>query len=92
MSKAKLGKSHPMYGKARAVGAGSPCQKIEVKDILTNKTAIYDSISAALEMKQSTISAYFKRNPKSAYKGRFQFKKIISIATKGSSETSTQEI
>lgn len=71
-----------MYGKARAVGAGSPSQRIEVKDLLTNKSTIYDSISAtaaALGIKQSTISSYFRINQKSAYKGQFIFYKVGDV-------------
>jgi|GraSoiStandDraft_16_1057320.scaffolds.fasta_scaffold4562509_2 hypothetical protein len=79
MSIAKKGKNHPMYGKTRAVGAGSSPKRIEVLDILTNKRTIYDSMSVtalALGIKQSTISSYFHRNQKSAYKGQY----IFSIA------------
>jgi group I intron endonuclease len=79
MSEAKQGKNHPMYGKARAAGAGSSPLRIAVLDLLTNETTIYDSMSAAalaLEIKQSTISSYLRRNQKSAYKGRYEFKII----------------
>lgn len=79
MSKANQGKNNPNYGKAKAIGAGKASQKIEVKDILKNKITIYDSIcsaAAALKIKQSTISLYFSRKQKSAYKGRFEFYKL----------------
>ena len=54
------------------------CQKIEVTDMTTNQTTIYDSIRAAgraLGIKQSIISTYFRRNQKNPYKGRYIFKK-----------------
>ena len=95
MSVSKQGKNHPMFGKQRAQGAGSPSQLIEVLDLLKTDKIVYESISSAakaLGIKQSTISAYFHTNQKTPYKGRFKFTKIKSIASKGSSETSTQEV
>lgn len=78
MSKAKKGENHLIYKQIRPFIAGSPAQRIEVKDLglrpwsalradlLTNKSTIYDySISATaatLDIKQSTISSYFSRN------------------------------
>lgn len=55
---------------------------IEVTDLETNKTTIYDSIRAAgraLDIKQSRITTYFSQNQKkkSPYKGRYIFKKIL---------------
>lgn len=79
MSEAKKGENHPIYKKIRPFISGSPAQRIEVKDLLTNKSTIYDSMSAtaaALDIKQSTISSYFSRNQTSAYKGRFKFYKV----------------
>ena len=76
---ANKGENNPRYGKARPIGAGSPSQRIEVLDLLTNSRTEYDSISAAgvaLEMKSTIISNYIIRNQKKAYKDRFIFKKI----------------
>lgn len=47
MSEAKKGENHFLYGKVRPFIGGSPAQRIEVKDILTNESTIYDSITAA---------------------------------------------
>jgi len=66
-------------GKARPIGSGSPSQRIEVQDLLTNSTIEFDSISAAgvaLGIKSTTISNYITRNQKKAYKDRFIFIKI----------------
>lgn len=71
-----------MYGKARAAGAGSSPLSIAVLDLLTNETTIYDSMSTAalaLGIKQSTISSYLRRNQKSAYKGRYEFKNRLKV-------------
>jgi len=79
MTETKKGKIHPLYGKNRPFIAGSAKQRIEVKDLLTNETTIYDSISitaATLGIKQSTISSYFHTKQKSPYNGRFEFYKI----------------
>ena len=78
-SLANKGENNPMYMKARPIGAGSPSQRIEVQDLLTNSITEYDSISAAgvtLGIKSTTISNYIIRNQKRAYKDRFIFKKI----------------
>jgi group I intron endonuclease len=55
------------------------CQKIEVMDLNTNETTIYESIRAAgkaLDIKQSLITTFFSQNQKSSYKGRYIFKKV----------------
>jgi group I intron endonuclease len=73
------GEKNPRYGKARADGAGSPSQRIEVLDILTNSVTQYDSISAAglaLGIKSTTISTFIGRDQKKAYKDSYIFKKI----------------
>jgi len=52
---------------------------IIVKDILTNKSTEYDSISSAaraLVIKKSAISMYFSRNQQKPCKGKYLFKKI----------------
>jgi NUMOD3 motif/NUMOD1 domain len=80
MSISKAGEKHPMFGKIRAVGAGSSPKRIEVLDLLTDKRTIYESISAAaldLGIKQSAISLYFHRNQKSAYKGKYVFRFLV---------------
>lgn len=79
MSEAKKGENHFLYGKVRPFIGGSPAQRIEVKDILTNESTIYDSFTAAATafgIKQSTISTYFRRNQKKAYKGRLEFHRV----------------
>jgi hypothetical protein len=76
MSDAKKGKNHPIYGKIRPSIAGSPAQNIIVKNVLTNKSTTYTSISeaaAALDIKQSTISSYLSRNQQTPYKEQFLF-------------------
>lgn len=73
------GEKNPRYGKARPSGAGSPSQRIEVLNILTDSRTEYASISAAgvaLGIKSTTISNYIGRDQKNAYKGSFIFKKI----------------
>lgn len=45
MSISKQGKNHPMFGKQRALGAGSPSQLIEVLDLLKIDKIVYESIS-----------------------------------------------
>jgi group I intron endonuclease len=97
MSIAKQGKNHPMFNKVRIEKVGSPSVKLEVQNIITNEIKIYESISEAakdLGIRQSAISLYIKRKQNSPYKGRYLFliQKIKSISSKGSSETSTQEI
>nr|YP_010121830.1 GIY-YIG endonuclease [Monilinia fructicola]QRF72206.1 GIY-YIG endonuclease [Monilinia fructicola]QYB19412.1 GIY-YIG endonuclease [Monilinia fructicola]QYB19459.1 GIY-YIG endonuclease [Monilinia fructicola]QYB19521.1 GIY-YIG endonuclease [Monilinia fructicola]QYB19583.1 GIY-YIG endonuclease [Monilinia fructicola] len=55
------------------------CQRIEVLDLDTNKTTVYDSIRAAgkaLDIQQSRITTYFRQHQSSAYKKRYMFKKI----------------
>jgi hypothetical protein len=55
------------------------CKRIEVLDLHTNETSVYDSIRAAgkaLDIKQSRITTYFSQNQSSAYKKRYMFKKI----------------
>lgn len=72
MSISKKGKNHPLFNKVRIEKVGSPAVKLEVKDIFTNKIKIYESISEAakaLNIRQSAISLYLKRNQKSPYKG-----------------------
>ena len=49
MSSTKTGEKHPMFGKPRPEGAGSPAQKILVFDINTKVTTHFDSIKAAGE-------------------------------------------
>ena len=76
MSDAKKRENHPIYGKVRPFIAGSPAQDIIVKNVLTNKSTTYTSISeaaAALGIKQSTISSYLSRNQQTPYKGQFVF-------------------
>ena len=75
----RTGDKHPMFGKLKAEGAGSPSQKIEVTDIKNNITIRYDSISSAalaLDIKPYLITMYFSRNQKSPCKGRYIFKKL----------------
>ena len=75
----RSGKNHPMFGKAKPEGAGTPSQKIEVLDLLTNERIEYESINAAalaLGVNRSTISLYFINNQKKPYKNRYTFKKI----------------
>lgn len=54
------------------------CKRIEVLNIETNETTIYDSIRAtarALDIPQSSITSYFKYSQKSAFKGGKYIKK-----------------
>ena len=77
MSLAKQGNKHPMFNKIRTEKVGSPAVKLEVKNVLTNETIIYNSISEgaqALGIRQSAISLYLKRDQKSAYKKQYMFK------------------
>jgi len=76
MSEGKKGVNHIMYGKVRSFVTGSPAQNIIVKNVLTNKSTLYTSISeaaAALDIKQSTISSCLSRNQQTPYKGEFVF-------------------
>ena len=87
MSSAKIGDKNPIFGKSRAVGAGSPSQKMEVIDIQNNITTIYDSMSSAasaLNIRKSTISGYFSHNRK-LYKNRYIFIKCKSSCRRYSS-------
>jgi len=73
------GEKNPRYGKPRPSGAGSPSQRIEVLDILTDSRTEYASISAAgvaLGIKSTTISNYIGRGQKNAYKGSFIFSRL----------------
>ena len=68
-----------MFGKPRPEGSGSPSKKIEVIDIVNNKTTSYDSISAAalaLNITPFRIFMYFRRNQNKPYKLRYIFKKL----------------
>lgn len=54
------------------------CKRIEVFNVETNETTIYDSIRAtarALDIPQSSISMYFKYSQTTPYKGKYIFKK-----------------
>ena len=86
---ARLGKIHTIEtlakistankGKIRSKNAGSPFQRIEVLDLLTNKSTEFDSISAAalaLNIRSSSISTYFADNRTTPFKKRYLFKKI----------------
>ena len=84
----RTGEKNPNYGRTvsdetRAIlfaQKKQKCQTIEVTDLETNKTTVYESIRAAgraLDIKQSRITTYFSQNQKSAYKGRYIFKKIL---------------
>lgn len=87
MSSAKLGDKNPIFGKPRAVGAGSPSKKMEVIDIQNNITTIYDSMSSAasaLNIRKSTIYGYFSHNRK-LYKNRYIFIKCKSSCRRYSS-------
>ena len=82
MSEAKQGEKHPMFNKTIVERVGSTPVKLEVKDIITNETKVYESISeaaAVLGIRQSTISAYLKRGQKSTYKNKFIFFKLSYI-------------
>nr|YP_010836040.1 hypothetical protein QLP54_mgp26 [Phyllosticta yuccae]WGC90056.1 hypothetical protein [Phyllosticta yuccae] len=81
------GESNPNYGKTvseetRAIlfaQKKNKCQIIEVMDLETNKTTIYDSIRAAgraLNINQSRITTYFSKNQKGPFLKRYIFKKI----------------
>nr|YP_009568491.1 hypothetical protein [Drechslerella brochopaga]QBL02571.1 hypothetical protein [Drechslerella brochopaga] len=79
MSGAKTGKNHPMYGKAKAEGSGSPYQKISVFDNKNNITTYYNSMSEAakaLNIKHYIISKCLSRNQTTPYKGRYIFKML----------------
>jgi len=55
------------------------CKRIEVFNVETNETTIYDSIRAtarALDIPQSSISMYFKYSQTTPYKGKYIFKKL----------------
>ena len=71
-------------GKKRPVNAGSHSQRIEVLDLLTNKSTVFDSICAAaraIEASQSRISEHLMRNSsnKKLYKARYTFKKYSKL-------------
>lgn len=75
MSKAKTGKNHPMYGTTKPEGAGTPSKRVEVLNISTNESIVYDSISIAaraIGVKQPTISMYIKSQK--PYKKLYIFK------------------
>ena len=75
----RTGENHPMYGKARPAGAGSPSQQIEVTDLEEKTTTTYNSISEAaraLNFPPAMISMYFKRNQVKPSKGRYIFTKL----------------
>jgi group I intron endonuclease len=87
----RLGKNHTIEtlakistankGKKRSQNAGSPPQRIEVLDLLTNKSTEFDSIGVAaraIGIKQPRISEYLLSNSsnKKPYKGRYVFRKI----------------
>jgi len=79
MSAAKKGAKHPMFGKARPIGAGKLAQSIIVIDLEKNTEIIYNSLSEAatvLCIRRSAISLYLKNNQKKPYKNRYIFKKI----------------
>lgn len=69
-------------GKNKSEGTGSPSQKIEVFDNITNLTTTYESILEAartLNIRHSTISNYFARNQLKPFKGRYVFAKISPV-------------
>ena len=75
-TRAKISKS---IKEQRSEGAGKPCQKIEVVDIKNNIKTKYNSISEAaleLDIKQSQISLFFRRNQNKPIQGRYIFKKV----------------
>lgn len=77
LSAANTGKNHPMFGKARPEGAGKSSKRIEVLNILTNENTVYDSVSLAakaIDVKQSIISIYIKKQK--PYKKKYIFKFI----------------
>jgi hypothetical protein len=72
MSVAKKGDKNPMFGKGRPKGAGKAA-KIEVFDIDTGVTTLYESISEAcraLDIPQGYIYTYFSRNQLKPYRPR----------------------
>lgn len=78
-----LGYKHSEEAREKMRGLRKPSLsiKVEVLDLHTNEKSYYDSISAVsqgLNIHQATITNYFSRNQKSAYKGRYIFKKVES--------------
>jgi len=68
-----------LRGRKKPEGSGSPLQRIEVFNILTNEKIEYDSIKAAaiaIKTSPSIISKYFTNNQKSPYKKIYLFKKL----------------
>lgn len=79
MSVAKKGDIHPMFGKGRAKGAGKAAKMLEVFDIDTRVTTLYESINEAcraLDIPQRCIYTYFSRNQLKPYRGKYVFKKV----------------
>ncbi len=80
MCREAFGKLHSEETRAKMVAATKyKSQKIEVTDLILNQPTTYDSIRAAsraLNINQSRISIYFKRNQISPYKGQYFFKKV----------------
>ena len=77
----RTGENHPMYGKARPAGAGSPSQQIEVTDLEEKTTTTFGSIgeaARALNIRQSSISLYISSKRTSLFNKRYLFKKIGS--------------
>jgi hypothetical protein len=75
------GENNHMFGKKRPQGAGSPAQKIEVLDCETNETTIYDSMgeaARALNIRVSSISGYFVRDPQKPFRNKYIFKKVFA--------------
>jgi hypothetical protein len=79
ISAANKGENHPNFGKPRPSGSGKPSQKLEVTDLETNISTVYNSIGAAakdLNINRGIISGYFNRNQIKPYRGRYVFTKI----------------
>lgn len=71
--------SASLQGRKKPEMSGKVPVKIEVVDVLNNKTTRYDSISAAalaLNIGQSTISKYLARKDQKFFKKQFSFKKV----------------
>jgi hypothetical protein len=74
----KKGENHH-FCIGRPKGAGKAAKMLEVFDIDTRVTTLYESISAAgraLSIPQRCIYTYFSRNQLKPYRGKYVFKKV----------------
>lgn len=75
-----FGKNHSEDTKAKMAAAKKGIyQKIEVTNVTTNQTTIYESLSAAalaIDLHTANISTFLSRNQQKPFKGIYIFKKV----------------